>query len=359
MPLSTSSEMTFADARDRYLNRAMLKSQHTVDSYRRAIDLFLEFLTNRAATHGLGIADLPYPSGGQIPLAALGPADAPIFSQFAGWLISQDYKDTTVRLRLAGVKRWFQFMDDYDWLPSGFPLGKARRIVRDEFRAASHEGPREPPPNITEAIYYYDYLVLPEKLQKEGVDPERVQRWNVTRLRNRALMHCLAESGGRISELLSLNIDDFPPRALAQREVLRVQIEGKGKHRYALRFLHALPAIAAYIEARGADLRAERGGKVPLFVNHAPKYANRRMSRYSAWHVVDKAARALGIEHISPHDFRHWRASQLINDGHALDVVQDYLGHRSVETTRAYYARTDPRRVDDATRDTPLPRRDS
>jgi len=70
--------------------------------------------------------------------------------------------------------------------------------------------------------------------------------------------------------------------------------------------------------------------------------------------VVQRAARALGLRSITPHDFRHWRATQLINAGTPLDVVQDYLGHRSVETTRAYYAHTDPLRVDEAARTTGL-----
>ncbi len=335
--------LTFDQARERYLNRNMLKSPNTIASYRRAIDLFQEFLFEERRR------------AGDAHLSTLVSEDAPIFSQFAAWLIGRGYKDSTVRLRLAGVQRWFQFLDDYSLLPPTFPLAKARRIVRDELNASSNMTPKEPPRNIEEAIYYYDHLQLPDKLQKEGVDPERVRRWELTRLRNRALMHCLAETGGRISEILALNIDDFPPRALAAREVLRVQVEAKGKHRYTLRFFDALPAVQAYIEARGAGLRAGRGGKIPLFVTHSARYGGRPMSRYSAWHVVDKAARALGIGHVSPHDFRHWRATQLINDGHPLDVVQDYLGHRSVETTRAYYARTNPRRVDDAARSTPIP----
>lgn len=350
-----TTELTLSQARDRYLNRAMLKSQNTIDSYRRAIDLFLEFLGDRSATRGLPIGDHSHATGGPVALNALSVEDAPLFSQFASWLILRGYADSTVRLRLAGVQRWFQFLDDYGWLPPAFPLSKARRIVRDEFKAASHSGPKDPPSHIEETVYYYDYLLLPDKLQKGDIDPERVRRWELTRLRNRALMRCLAESGGRISEILSLNVEHFPTRNLRRGEVLRIQIEGKGKHRYSLRFYRALPAIRDYIEARGADLTADKSGKIPLFVNHSPRYANRRMSRYSAWHVVDEAARGLGIEHISPHDFRHWRASELINDGQPLDVVQDYLGHRSVETTRNFYARTDPNRVDDAVRDTSLP----
>jgi site-specific recombinase XerD len=353
---------TFASARDRYLNRATLKSAHTVQAYRRAIDLFVQFLGDPQEHGALPIQRYAAPTAGRVPLSALSEDDAPLLLHFAQWLLTRrSYKLSTVRLRLAGVRRWFQFMDDYNWLPSAFPLAKARRILHDELSArtaGADTGPKEPPPHIEEAIYYYDTLELLATLQRPGVDPARVHRWELTRLRNRALMRCLAETGGRISEVLSLNVDHFPARNLdsGRMEVVRVRVQGKGGHGYHLRLLDALPAIRDYIEARGVDLRAERGGKVPLFVSHAPAYAGRRMSRYVAWHAVQRAARALGLPSISPHDFRHWRATQLVNAGVPLDVVQDYLGHRSVETTRAYYARTDPRRVDDAARTIRLPR---
>ncbi|GAB4462330.1 MAG: tyrosine-type recombinase/integrase [Anaerolineae bacterium] len=355
------AEITFAQAQERYLNRATLKSPHTIEAYARAIDLFLQFIAERPKRGGLPVQQHPFPSAGEIPLSRLGADDAPIFLHYAQWLLHQGYKIATVRLRLAGVMRWFQYMDDYNWLPAAFPLAKARRILSDELNARTADrdaGPKEPPPHMDEAIYYYDSVILPERLQRPDADPERVRRWEVTRLRNRALMHTLAETGGRISEVLSLNVDDFPTRNLkpAQPEVLRIRVQGKGGHSYHLRLFDALPAIRDYIAARGLDLRAERGGKVPLFVNHTPAHAGRRMSRYSAWHVVQAAARALGLPSISPHDFRHWRATQLVNAGVPLDVVQDYLGHQSVETTRTFYARTDPKRVDDAARSTRLPR---
>ena len=168
-------------------------------------------------------------------------------------------------------------------------------------------------------------------------------------------MHTLAETGGRISEVLSLNLADIPARNLERSEVLRVEVIGKGGHSYYLRFLDSLPAIRAYITARGANLKASLKGDIPLFVSHAPRYDGTRMSRVIAWRVVQRASKALGLRSITPHDFRHWRATQLINAGHSLDVVQEYLGHRSVETTRAYYAHTDPLRVDDAVRNTGLP----
>jgi len=359
------SPVTFGQARDSYLQRATLKSRHTVTSYGRAIALFMEFLSDASApSRILPIMHSRTTTIADTPVSALSEADSPILLYFVQWLLSpasdkagdkRPYKPATVQLRLAGVQNWFQFMDDHGWLPADFPLAKARRIVRDELRGQSrHSGPPEPPPNIEEVIYFYDNLKPPRRLAEPDAPAEQRERWELTRLRNCALLHALAESGGRVSEVLSLNLDDFPERFLQRDDVLRVAVRGKGGHVYHLRFHDALPAIRAYIERRGPALRATRAGKVPLFVSHDPRFDGARMSRIVAWRVVQRAARALGLGSITPHDFRHWRATQLLNAGYPLDVVQDYLGHRSVETTRAYYAHTDPLRVDEAARATGL-----
>lgn len=358
--------ITFGQARDAYLQRATLKSRHTIEAYRRAIELFLTFLADDSPSwQALPIMHQQAVTAADIPLSALSEGDSPILLYFAQWLLNpasgregdqRPYKPSTVELRLAGVMNWFQFMDDHGWLPSSFRLARARRIVRDELRGRSRRsGPPQPPAHIEEVIYFYDHLTPPRTLQRPDADPERVERWELSRLRNCALVRALAESGGRISEVLSLNLDDFPARALQQDSVIRVEVRGKGGHTYPLRFYDSLPAIRAYIERRGAHLRAGRGGRVPLFVSHDPRFDGQRMSRVVAWRIVQHAARALGLGNITPHDFRHWRATQLLNAGYSLDVVQDYLGHRSVETTRAYYAHTDPLRVDEAARKLGLP----
>lgn len=364
LPQPSTPSATLGTAMDSYLQRATLKSPHTLSAYRRAIEQFLEYLEDRANAARLPIQQNRFTSAADIPISQLSDKDAPILLHFAQWLLSPNsgrsndkrpYKESTVELRVSGVQNWLQYLDDYGLLPTTFPLAKARRMVRDELRhkTASFSAPR-PPDYIEEVIYFYDHQELPARLRKSNADPQQIRRWDLTRLRNRALLYSLAETGGRISEVLSLNISDFPVRYLSRQEVLRVEVTGKGGHSYYLRFYDALPAIKAYIDARGPDLKAS-GAKVPLFVSHAPRFDGNRMSRIVAWRVVQRAAKALGLGSITPHDFRHWRATQLINAGHSLDVVQDYLGHRSVETTRAYYAHTDPLRVDDAAKHTPLP----
>ena len=61
----------------------------------------------------------------------------------------------------------------------------------------------------------------------------------------------------------------------------------------------------------------------------------------SIWRIVKRAAKALGLSKTcSPHMFRHYRATQLLNEGMPLESVQAYLGHSSPQTTRVVYAHT-------------------
>ena len=70
-----------------------------------------------------------------------------------------------------------------------------------------------------------------------------------------------------------------------------------------------------------------------LFLNTQGK----RLSRQSAWQIVQDAARAAGIsEIVTPHSLRHSFATHLIDGGADIRVVQELLGHSSVTTTQIY-----------------------
>lgn len=318
-------------ARDAFL-ASLVRSRHTIRNYKRGIDLFI-------GDH----QDAPHFS--PTPLPDLSADDISILNRFTQWMLDKrNLAPATVRLYMSGIKRWLEWMGVYDYLPADFPLTKALWALSDALAGRIFDverKPPEPPEGIEQAVTYYESAQYAGVLHARLIEkPKLAQRLQLEMLRNRALLHVLAESGGRISEVLRLTVADFPPRAFTG-DVWRVEVVGKGGHRYDLRFWDSLIHIRAYIEAR-------QDNEPALFIFHSKRYGGRKMSRQAAWRVVDDARRTLGLGCIHPHDFRHWCASKLVAAGEPLDVIQDYLGHRSVETTRGYYAHTKAARVDAA-----------
>jgi len=178
-------------------------------------------------------------------------------------------------------------------------------------------------PELPRVVTYYDELPLPE-----GDDwPSRRERLKI--LRARAIVHTLYASGGRVSEVASLT-----RRMVLDGRIDEVHIRGKGRQtRVILLTLEAMHAIQAYIAERNDDHPG-------LFISHGRGYG-RPLGRGTIWKVVKDAALALGLhESTSPHSFRHYRATQLLNEGMPLESVQAYLGHKDISTTRTVYAHT-------------------
>lgn len=147
-------------------------------------------------------------------------------------------------------------------------------------------------------------------------------------LRNRALLELLYSTGARISEAVGLDVDDIDTHA---RSVL---LRGKGgKQRLVPIGRPAIAALDAYL-VRGRPGLAQRGRATPgVFLNAR----GGRLSRQSAWQVLQDAAERAGITSaVSPHTLRHSFATHLLDGGADVRVVQELLGHASVTTTQIY-----------------------
>jgi len=147
-------------------------------------------------------------------------------------------------------------------------------------------------------------------------------------LRNRALLELLYSTGARISEAVGLDVDDIDTQA---RSVL---LRGKGgKQRLVPVGRPAIAALDAYL-VRGRPDLARRGRGIPaIFLNAR----GGRLSRQSAWQVLQDAAERAGITSgVSPHTLRHSFATHLLDGGADVRVVQELLGHASVTTTQIY-----------------------
>ena len=147
-------------------------------------------------------------------------------------------------------------------------------------------------------------------------------------LRNRALLELLYSTGARISEAVGLDIDDIDTQA---RSVL---LRGKGgKQRLVPIGRPAVTALDAYLVRGRPDLARRGRGTPAIFLNAR----GGRLSRQSAWQVLQDAAERAGITAaVSPHVLRHSFATHLLDGGADVRVVQELLGHASVTTTQIY-----------------------
>jgi integrase/recombinase XerD len=147
-------------------------------------------------------------------------------------------------------------------------------------------------------------------------------------LRDRALVEFLYGTGTRVSEAVSLDVDDV------DLETMTVIVTGKGGKQRLLPLgeLAAMAVDSYLVRGRTALVRKGRGSP-RLFLNTL----GRPLSRQSAYAVVTQAATRAGVTaHVSPHTLRHSYATHLLEGGADVRVVQELLGHASVTTTQIY-----------------------
>lgn len=150
-------------------------------------------------------------------------------------------------------------------------------------------------------------------------------------LRDRALLELLYATGARVSEAVSLNVDDVTGEG-GTADVVRLFGKG-GKQRLVPVGSYARAALDAYL-VRARPMLSRRGRATPaLFLG----MRGARLSRQNAWLVLRAAAERarLGVD-VSPHSLRHSFATHLLQGGADVRVVQELLGHASVATTQIY-----------------------
>tara|TARA_R110002049_G_scaffold2750_3_gene21852 strand:+ start:49789 stop:50742 length:954 start_codon:yes stop_codon:yes gene_type:complete len=147
--------------------------------------------------------------------------------------------------------------------------------------------------------------------------------------RDVAMLEVLYATGCRASEVCTLRVRDL---ALDERHL---RCEGKGgKQRMVPIGTRAIKAINVYSEDLRGELAAKRSRPpAELFLSRS----GRPMDRIQLWRLVKQYAKRAGIDsHISPHSLRHSFATHLLAGGADLRLVQEMLGHASIQTTQIY-----------------------
>ena len=285
----------------RYLPNERGSSPQTIDSYRYAFILFLEYMeTKGMPPEKMVIADFTRDN----------------IRGFLGWLESERGNSPATRnYRLAAMKGFVHYLK-YE-----FPdyLDEYQRILAIPLKKT-----------IQREISY---------LKTDGVEllVAQVDIGKKNGLRDYVMLLLLYTTGIRVSELIQLRVRD-----LSLTEPCTMRIHGKGcKGRYVPLLKTSIPHIQKYLSLMEYDCDARYNEA--LFKNHMGKPFTRQGINY----VLKKygcKARANGDasvpEDLSPHKMRHTTAMELLSSGVDLIYIRDLLGHSSVTTTEVY-ARAD------------------
>ncbi|MCI9643804.1 MAG: site-specific tyrosine recombinase XerD [Oscillibacter sp.] len=264
-----------------YLVREKHASQNTVASYLRDVTQFADYLNLR----GPGLLE----------------ATAETVQSYMDWMLSRGKSAASVTRFLASVKSFYNFQ-----MFSG--------RVKDN-----------PAKGVTAAKVKRKY---PEILTSKEVDLflEQPQCVDAKGFRDHAMLELLYATGIRVSELITLDLDDLNLAAGF------IHCSSKGKERIIPLYRTAVKALQDYVwKIRPQLVPGEE--ETALFVN----MNGERMSRQGFWKIIKYYQGKAGIEkEITPHTLRHSFAAHLLENGADLRSIQEMLGHADISSTQIY-----------------------
>jgi integrase/recombinase XerD len=215
-----------------------------------------------------------------------------------------EYASSTVARKVAAIKSFFHYLADQQVVPDDPTATLDSPKVRK----------RLPMAISTEDI---------ERLLQEPAQEETAKG-----LRDRALLEMLYATGLRVTELVSLNVEDVN---LASATV-RVSPSTDQRERLVPIHHRAVEPLRDYLE-RGRVQLLREADEPALFLNHR----GQRLTRQGLWLIVKHYVRQVGIpEEVTPQTLRHTFAAHLLDQKAELEYVQKLLGHANISTTQVY-----------------------
>ena len=265
-----------------YLRVDKALSENTILSYCRDVRQFSEWL-ERDRT------------------AQLNNATKEDISSYLQYLQGMGKSPSTVSRSAASLKRYYTFLME---------KGKSQQNPAAGIALEKHS--RKLPSILTN--HEVDlFLSQPDQTDPKGI-------------RDKAMLELLYASGIRVSELISLNLEDV------NLSVGFLVCRSGEKERVIPLYKVAVRSIQEYLQSVRPILTADNG-ETALFVN----VNGGRMSRQGFWKIVKSYQTKAGIQKdITPHTLRHSFAAHLLENGADIRDIQEMLGHADLSTTQIY-----------------------
>ena len=220
---------------------------------------------------------------------------------YLDYLKKLDKKPATISRHLASIRLFYEYLEK-------------NKIVNDK--------PTEgiPSPKIEKKV--------PSILSSQEVSLllEQPKGEDLKSLRDKAMLEMAYATGMRVTEIISLNVDDV------NFSTSSVTCKGENKQRIIPLGKLALDALDEYLtKARPNLIRNEN--ETALFVNVNGK----RLTRQGVWKIIKFYKEQAHItKEITPHVLRHSFATHLLQNGADLKSIQTMLGHSDISSTQVY-----------------------
>jgi integrase/recombinase XerD len=276
-----------------------------------ALDDFLRFLSheqgysdNTIAAYRNDLSQLATFIEGQEPAPERwGKVGRPLLQKYVSELQKQEYASSTVARKVAALKSFFHFLHNEGLIGTDPTTDLESPKVKKR---------------------------LPRSLNRKQVQklldaPPR--DGSPKSLRDRALLAVLYATGMRVTEAVTLVVDD------ADVDQGRIRCESHdGRPRVLPLTPEATEAVEAYLQ-RGRPFLLKDSGEDALFLNHRGE----RLTRQGLWLIIKVYAKKAGLPAgVTPHTLRHSFAAHKLSQGSELREVQRLLGHANISTTHVY-----------------------
>ncbi|RJX23649.1 MAG: site-specific tyrosine recombinase XerD [Dethiobacter sp.] len=266
-----------------YLSVERGLADNTLDSYRRDLNKYLQFLKKNNVD-------------------TLNGTSRKTISQYLLEQREKGLAPSTLTRNLASIRSFYNFL-------------LKEQLIQENY-AAELESPRTEK-KLPRVLSFKDMELLLEQ-------PETRE---VIGMRDKAMLELLYATGIRVSELVSLSLNNV------NIKMGFLRCEGKGnKERMIPLGSVAIRSLQEYLQHARLKLLKQKDEKA-LFINQHGK----RLTRQGFWKILKKYALKAGFStEITPHTLRHSFATHLLENGADLRSVQEMLGHADISTTQIY-----------------------
>lgn len=261
-------------------------SENTTAAYRNDLGQFVTWIQ---ATHP--------------ELASWSEVEYEVVAAYVDHLKQQSYTASSVARKVAAVKSFFHFL-----------LARGHIASDPTTKLESPKVKKRLPQTLTA-----------EEVQRLLETPS--QKSSPKNLRDNALLHVLYATGMRVTEAVTLRVED------ANLEESSLSCPGKdGKVRELPLDEETRATLAEYLENGRPHLVKDKDVDA-LFLNHR----GQQLTRQGLWLIIKAYANQADLgDKVTPHTLRHSFAAHRLGSGTELREVQQLLGHANISTTQVY-----------------------